>query len=373
VIAENVPFLAYQRPRVVDTILQTPVRSLVPGLIESPVPACLRQRILVPKEIRSVVELLRDVPVRFFNYLPQIIDRLDQPHYFYDVLDTALVRAQVTPIAALPTVSTSRAGQSINTVFANQQAVISQYRAQIPSTAAVVQPTTSWQQLRDLSIERLSLADFINSRHGKSDVDNLMTQELDNIARVAACLHESFSGILPVLRLEWADDISQFDAPVNLRNLGSLPRWNEIDYIERREMQGHVDWLFGRVNPRYGDALSIINDLVRVALLLASEAPVDQLIAGKLRKPVTVKPGSSIKLDADVRKVFVGMPVMLYQGDLLAARATVQDIDSAGVAATVTETLSATVDLAQDTTQVHFTASQSIIQQTAALPFKSWF
>ncbi len=373
VIAENVPFIAYQRPRVADTLQETPVRALVPGILEAPVPACLRQRVLVPKEIRAVVELLRDVPVRFFTHLPAIIDRLDQPRYFYDVVDTALVRAQATPVAAAPVISNTRFGQSINTLFATQQQVVTQYRAQVANVAASIQPTTSWQQLRDLTLDRLSLGDFINSRHGKSDVDNLMTQELDNIARVAACLHDSFSGILPVLRLEWADDISQFDAPVNLRNLSSLPRWDEIDYIERREMQGLVDWLFGRVNARYGDAVNIINDLVRVSLLLASEAPVDQLIAGKLRKPVTIRPGSSIKLDADISKVFVGMPVMFYQGNQLAARAIVQDMDAAGVAATITETQNATVDLGIDTTQVQFTATQGILQQDVNLQYTTWF
>jgi len=90
--------------------------------------------------------------------------------------------------------------------------------------------------------------------------------------------------------------LSQFDAPANLRNLSTLPRWGEVEALARRSMQTLVDWLYGRVDARNTQAVGLMHDLVRMCLLLASHAPVNQIIAGHVEKPTTVKPGSRVPL-----------------------------------------------------------------------------
>ena len=62
------------------------------------------------------------------------------------------------------------------------------------------------------------------------------------------CLHAEFSGVLPSIRLDWAETLSQFDESPSLRRLGSLARWGEIPYIDRYRMQAFADWLFSRIN-----------------------------------------------------------------------------------------------------------------------------
>ncbi len=52
-----------------------------------------------------------------------------------------------------------------------------------------------------------------------------------------ACM-PSFSGTPAVLRLEWAQTLSEFDAAPNLRNLASLPRWSEIAFVDRTAHAG---------------------------------------------------------------------------------------------------------------------------------------
>ncbi len=61
--------------------------------------------------------------------------------------------------------------------------------------------------------------------------------------------------------------------------------------------------------PDVPDAVALVNDLVRVCILLASHAPVNQVIAGALHEPATIRPGGLLKLAIDPAYVRVGMPV----------------------------------------------------------------
>jgi hypothetical protein len=148
---------------------------------------------------------------------------------------------------------------------------------------------------------------------------------------VAACLYSDFSAVLPVIRLNWAERLIQVDGPVNLANLGSLPRWGEIPILERKEMQALVDWLFSRINTGEPEAVAHINDLVRVCILLASHAPVADIIAGDVIRDTTVTPGARIDLTADLARVRLGMHVLLYNGSQAVARGVVENLAS-GVA-----------------------------------------
>jgi len=49
ILAEHVPFLAYHRPRSTEARLDAPARDLDPGLVESPVPACLARALSPPR------------------------------------------------------------------------------------------------------------------------------------------------------------------------------------------------------------------------------------------------------------------------------------------------------------------------------------
>jgi hypothetical protein len=136
--------------------------------------------------------------------------------------------------------------------------------------------------------------------------------ELNQITRIAACLHAQACDVLPVIRLGWADRLSQFDKAVSLRDLTVLPRWGEVDFSQRKEIQTLADWLYGRIDPAQADGVSWMHDLVRVCLLLASHAPVNQIIAGQVPVPTRAAPGRTVPIAIDPAQVRLGMKVFFY-------------------------------------------------------------
>jgi hypothetical protein len=108
-----------------------------------------------------------------------------------------------------------------------------------------------------------------------------------------------------------------------------------------------------------------MNDLVRMCILLASHAPVNQIIAGYLPKPETVRPGSRVLLAADLARLRVGMHVLMYAGSAVAARAIVEDLTSGSVAARVTQTQAPTVQL-EANARVQFVAPEHPVLSTVS-------
>jgi hypothetical protein len=122
-----------------------------------------------------------------------------------------------------------------------------------------------------------------------------------------------------------------------LRNLAVLPGWNTQNYTDRQQMQLLVDWLYQQIDNNDSTAVSLMNDVVATAILLASQAPVDNIIAGAVALRTTPVIGKPIRLTLPSDRVAQGMSVQLYSGGTLAARAVVSDLDGSGVNATVTD------------------------------------
>jgi hypothetical protein len=181
-------------------------------------------------------------------------------------------------------------------------------------------------------------------------VSNQAATLLDHVTRVATCLYTRFEAVRPALRLDWAERLSQFDEPVNLRSLTNLPRWGEIDYLDRRELQSLVDWLFQQINPRQSEAIAFLSDLVRLSLLLASHAPVNQIIAGRVVRPTTVRPGGRVQITIDPLQVRIGMPMLVYSTlNTVVAQGIVEDLNGGLAAAKITQTTQANLELTEST------------------------
>lgn len=356
IIAEHVTFLAFHRPRVSTLVHETPmpVRPINPGLLDEVAPACLAREVTVPQELRTMVDLLRDVPLKWFTYLLPLLDKLDRPETLHTTLKTAQARAK-TPVAlqhplAFQLLPGSPLAQAITSTFVVQKQVVTQYRAKTAQFNLNSIAGLSWQQTRKQAEEAVSLGDLIDSGHGRSDVAQRAARELHDIAQVATCLYTRFGEIEPRLRLHWATRLSQFDTPVNLRNLASLPRWGEVDYLQRYEMQSLADWLFQRVDIRQPDATAMLSDLVRVCLLLASHAPVNQIIAGHVQEPTTAQEGDQVRIAVPPQKVHIGMHVLMYDKVNTAqvlAQAVVEDLVEGQAAVRVTKTHAPVVHTAQ--------------------------
>ncbi|HEU4325848.1 MAG TPA: hypothetical protein VFS21_22100 [Roseiflexaceae bacterium] len=372
ILAEAVEFLAYVRPRTTDTLRAVPGRLLDPAATGSAVPACLRNPQTVPAELRAFVDLFRDVPIRWLVQMPALLDRLDRIELLHDLILTGVGRAAGPgrSRAALFQQSsfTGRPGQAVARTYTAQQQVTVAYRAALARFDPRALQGRTWRQLRDVAAETSSLDDLVAAGHGNSEVARRALQELDDMGRVAACLHADFAAVPPVVRLQWAEILSEYDDPIDLRNLARLPAWSSIPIVQRRAMQQLVDWLHGAIEGALPQAVAMVNDLVRICILLASHAPVGQLISARVAQATPVQPGGRLTLALDQARVKVGMQVLLYDRNdqsRLVAHAVVDDLHERGATARVIATADPSVQIEVES-RVVVTASAEL-QQLAAL------
>ncbi|MGE4234887.1 MAG: hypothetical protein AB7E97_00820, partial [Hydrogenophaga sp.] len=361
VLAEEVQYLAFVRPRETGNGSGAPQRVLDPGLMDAPVPACLREHGDVPDELDELLKVLREAPAAHFVGAPAILQMIDRPELLLRTLKSAQLRSTVITQRVPPAVSagTGQLGVHIGQMLLRQTQAVSVRAEALQRIDLQRLASATWQGVQRETQEVVSLGDIIDGDHGKGDVARRASELFERIAGVCACLHAEFSGVLPSIRLDWAEVMSQFDDAPNLRNLGTLPRWSEIGYVDRRQMQAYTDFLFAQVPPTNSAAVALINDVVRMALLLASHAPVGRIVAGRLPRPVTaVRVGSRIPLTAlDNSRLRVGMQAMIYKADQLMARATVEDVGQGEVSARLVHTRSVQIDLDTDV-RVHFDQAQ---------------
>jgi hypothetical protein len=365
ILATQVPFLVYHRPRTLGPDTDIPVRALLPAVQLPARPACLNRPWPLPDALQEALQLLRRSPMSWFTHLPPLLHRFERPEILLGAIQQATLTAQQSVIPFNPALQrlanqTSIFAQSISRTVIAQQQTISRYRqatAQLDINPLLV---ASWQGLRDRATLTLTLGDLIDGRHAPSDLSRAAAQEFEDLTRALGCLYASFSGIRPILRLNWAERISQYDSPLNLRNLSALPRWSEVDYVERREIQSVADWLYLRVSAKQAEAIALLNDLVRICILLASAAPVNQIIAGRIVEPTSVNPGGRISIAIDPTRVRIGMNVLLYGTDnRIVAQGRVEDLSGDRAAAHITQTLTATVQIPTNA-QVRFTNPDSL-------------
>ena len=291
--------------------------------------------------------------------VPPLLQRLDKVDHLVRLVSAAQARAVAG--LAMPRLAVQVNTPATRVAAGIAQVATRQAEALAPRIAALkvlnlnVLQAATWQGVRAQAEQVVSFGDLAEGGHGRADVARAAAAELDQIRSITSCLHAEFSGVLPVIRLQWAELLSEFDAAPNLRNLGSLPRWSEIAYLDRRKMQSYVDWLFAQIEPGQPQAVALVNDVIRMCLLLASHAPVDRIVQGRMARPT---PGVSIGVRVpltvlDPSRLRVGMQALLYRNDVLVARATVEDLGHGEVAARVIHTAQAKVDLGDDV-RVHF-------------------
>ncbi|MBL8350559.1 MAG: hypothetical protein JNL87_09610 [Burkholderiaceae bacterium] len=373
VLAEEVKFIAYVRPREADSLRATPTHAVDPGLLEAPVPACLREHPEVPEELQDILQVIGEAPAPWFVRLPTLLGRLDKSDHLVRLVQGAQRRAAGG--LALPAVKAtlaagaagSKLGISLARIADRQVAALAPRLAAVQAVDLTRLASASWQGIRQQVEQVVSFADLAEGGHGRADVARAAATELDQIRSIVTCLHAEFSAVPPALRLLWADTLSEFDEAPNLRNLASLPRFAELAYVDRRQMQGYVDWLFDQIEPGQPQAVALLDDVVRMTLLLASHAPIDRIVGGRLAKPVTgVSTGIRLPLAVlDSAQLRVGMQALMYRNDTLVARAVVEDLGHGEVSARVVHTRAERVDLGDDV-RVHFDHAPLVSLQAAA-------
>lgn len=355
-IRDEVKFLAYVRPRTVDLAR----RDLAGWELDlfgatAPVPACLQQHDQPPDELRAYVQLFRHAPAAWFKEIGPRLRELDTPGKLYELLaatqHTALTFVTEKRIAFAPEVTTPATKSTLLSAFS----IVEASRIRATNLPLVRPELRSWTDLHAEAQRNSSLGDIIDGRHGHPGLARAAAGLLQQIEDVATCLHAEFAAVPPALRLSWVERYSQFDRSAPLNNLTTLPGYGNLDRAARRRFQAFADWLFGRVNTQERDAFNLINDLVRICLLLASHAPVKTLIAGHVPRPVPVRPGVLIPVHAfDPRLVRVGMEVHVWQGENVVAHARVEDLHDTGEVSARIERVPGNTTTLDETMRVQF-------------------
>jgi len=353
VLEEHVPFLLYRRPRLSDALLDAPVLTLNPDLSSVALPVCDIDDDETPEEISALIDEIREAPLKWFKFSEKLMKKINRPTDLHVLLKSARSRA-TTRTTKHRLINKNYDGLNILAAGIQKSLqsfhkVIELQRKQLATIDIVRFNKSGWEESRKRATEVISLGDVIDGNHGRMDASKMAAQELEQISRAAVCLYLQFVQVLPSIRLDWAEKLSQYDAPFNLRNLYSLPRWSEIDYIERNEMQRQVDWLFSRINAVYSDASSMINDLIRIGILLASHAPVNKLITGLVPEPGNIKRGSILDVVADLSRVRIGMNINLVSGRKTVARGRVADIVGGRIKTKIVSTITTSVNIEKNT------------------------
>jgi hypothetical protein len=139
-----------------------------------------------------------------------------------------------------------------------------------------------------------------------------------------------------------------------MQSLGILPSFNQLSYTDRQQMQMLVDWLFLQIDNTNSAAMAFMSDVVRTAILVASDVPIDNIISGNIIARTQPAVGGIVSLNLPSDRISSGMYVNLYSGANLAARAVVSDLDNSSVSATVTNVFSPGTYLETSDT-AHFT------------------
>ncbi len=378
ILEQEVPFLLFHRPRLADHLTDMPVRRLYPAPSADPVPLCLGREVEAPPQLAQMLELLRAAPIVWFPGLRSLLAELKRLEElwggFQDAQHAASALAasffepsigpstggqaevadggsigsapNVAFMARLATAGDPGASVAADGAFAGLEEGLSPMQVVDQAIGAQTQVLAdqrfgvanldlgsfqdyNWSLLQQEAPKILSFGDLMNV--GRRSVARKAVAAYEDLGRVAACLYAGFSTVRPSRRLSWVQLLSQYDAPFDLRWLATLPGWQQVGFLERRELQTLVDWLFQRVDPEQADAVAWMNDLVRVCILLASSAPVDRLVAGSVIATTSVQVGGTVQVAfLDVGDVHVGATALFYgfddQDDEATGRGVVIDL-----------------------------------------------
>lgn len=339
ILADEVPFLAFRRPRVAEVLDQLPERALDPAFTVDPVPACRDANLAPPPELEVMLAVLRQAPVAWFPAVARALDGVGRFDDLLHLVDFSRARALSNANGSMAMAVASATAPRAVAVLAASQTRLALVRR--TSASATLRPLVStlvapqWRDLRNDAAATTSLADLIEAG-GKGGAQAAHAL-LDALGDVGACLYRGFSATPARLRLTWVDILSEHDAAVELANLARLPGFASIEFSLRRTLQTFVDALYARIDPANADARALISDLIRVCLLAAAHAPVKRIVAARVQRDTPASPGSRVPLTVDPGRVRVGMKVHFYADSRVVAEGVLDDI-GAGATARVVKT-----------------------------------
>ena len=341
VLRDSVQLIAYTRARTLEATETSPSRQLVPANVTNPVPACLQQSVAIPPELREIVSQLREAPVNWMPSIAAQVANLERPLLLQQLALSAQARAN--QLLQLPMLPSSAAGETgvyksaISSLYSANQQVFRSYQVQRANIQPAALTNLSWSLQVAHMQSLIAINDLIAAETVHTEISNAVARLVQQISSVATCLYTRVSIALPIERLRWAEYLRGAGLSIHLQSLAVLPEWNQLTYIDRQQMQMLVDWLFLQIDTTNSAATAFMSDLVRTAILLASDVPVDNIIPANVIFRIQPAIGGVVSLNLPSDRISSGMYVNLYSGATLAARGVVSDLDSSTVHATVTD------------------------------------
>lgn len=345
VLKQCVTYLVFRRPPAIAGTIDLPTRPLDPAIASSPVPTCLSRKTSTPPELHDMLALLREAPVSWIPEMLGLVSRFNRLYLIQQLAATIREHALVRQSAALPAAyAQSQQGAlslAMYQVYARHQTVMISYR----NARAYFDPSLllheTWLTWYGYMQQLASIGDLLDSHYASPAITRAAANLFQQISSVAGCLYERVGAVKPIYRLRWAERLADTTAHADLHDLAVLPTWSELDYVTRRELQAYVDWLFARVQHSIQEAADYVSDLVRVCILLASHAPVDEIIQGEVISPTPkLAVGNIVKVGATSTRLYHGMQVLLYGSKMdLVAHGAVEDLSGAEVAVRIASVL----------------------------------
>jgi len=368
ILQNYVQAVVYARPRTQQPDSDVPSRQLVPGNIASPVPTCLSQTSAIPPELSGMVGLLREAPISWLPPIQKLLDQLVSNDVAQQLAAEAQARAALQLDLAIQGFAAAFGDSGlyeevINNIYTENQVMVRALQTQRAATQLSQMSNQSLQSNLQLLESFAAAGDLLSSSAVQMEIVNPTARLLQQISRVATCLYARACQALPIDRLAWAEFLRGTGLSIQMQSLAVLPNWNTQDYVTRQQTQMLVDWLFQQIDITIPNAVAFISDVVRVAILMAANAPLNQVIGGAVTLATTPVRGGIVSLTLPSTRVVRGTYVQLYSAGVLTAQAVVTDLDSTSVRATVTDVYQTGVGL-QPNDVAHFTAQAP---QAAAL------
>lgn len=364
IIDQYVKYVVFCRATSVDPGIKLPTRPLYPTIIANPVPACLSSTVSTPPELHDMVSLLREAPVAWIPNMVSLVDRFDRPYLLQQlagtIRDRALLQQSSSSLTSFAQYQTGALPATMTTVFTRQQNVMAGYRGARAQFQPAVLETETWLTQHSYIVSIASIGDLLESHYASPTVTRAAARLFQEIDGVAGCLYQRVSALDPVFRLRWAEVLADAAMHTDLHDLSVLPTWASVDYVQRREMQSYVDWLFAQLEPSIAEAGGFMSDLVRVCILLASHAPVDEIIHGEVIHPMPLVIGNVIVVTVTSLRIFRGMQVMLYSGTVIVGYGAVSDLSTTQVSVSISTVLK---------TGINITTKDHVQFVTSSLPF----
>ena len=342
IIETHVNAIVWRRVRAARVRDEVPLMEMASGLAPSAIAICRREHEEAPDEIHDYVQLLREVPVAWFPAISGMVGRIERLESAQAALRTAVERAITPRLLAAPMMvnAQSRYLAGVQNALVAGRRVVEQRRIMVAQFDLIKIAALSLAEAQTHLTQASTIGDLVTGTHRQPALTKAALDEIDAITTIAGCLHESFGEVGAAVRLGWAEILSAFDQPAPLQNLAGLPGWGEVPVELRRNLQGFVDWLFGRIDRQNSAAHDAINELIRVCLLMAAHAPVDKIIPAHLIAPAPAKIGTRLMLSLDITRVRKGMTTLIRNDrDQIVSHAVVEEISAGQVRASITKIL----------------------------------